>query len=712
VEFVPGRDEHNEADFASTSANKNTVPFYTSPKVLATRYYPRTDNFVPAGPLALSESDLDPRAQCFSPLQVVRRLNPTAATFYPRSVSSSLYQQDYFETEDMEMSEESGVEGETMLNVSELTLNFVETRGEVDLPVRPATPTPLDDWEADTEFGGDHYDADIEESAELAEGFGPIPAEYDRPLYTAVKMPREFASPDQPGFGPSRVQLQFAFTGLPKAETTAAVVKEQPLHHINFMGDYVPCKSDTAPALSLAILMMRPKCYLAARAFDICPRNYVVVTNAWKFVDPVVFFGSPLALQHLSASDLRDEATGQTAKLYIEYGAWTQDRYSEEDDEPQVDCQFPSQYPQNCTVLNGIDSNGGLPNRYHILSGINKAQREFERDRKEMSQLRRAYDIGTSPLRQAYTPESISEEADAEEAVNSQKIAAYAIAKAAAMAARHALPISATQFGDDSGSDSESSDEEDTLYARACLSNFNRQPLESQDLLKPTTRSWADLDDLVDEQYGSNGDIIDGNDSAESGGSEPIEFSSDEEPIFPIRRTQSCPNIPGLSIFDEDTTDEELVTDTTEGVFIQDVEQDEDLEENLGLLDDSIFESSPYSIENAADQDMEALVVTDDELFGMTLEEEYELQHGRPMVESDSLHESPPPLSLSVEQSSDAEDSNQDEQMSPVGSPEVLRMIEKVFSPSEAVTTIQDDASYDEPDVSTGTSVVAQDTAA
>lgn len=146
------------------------------------------------------------------------------------------------------------------------------------------------------------------------------------------------ANPDEPGFGPSFRQRTLELHALLKELDTSDVLgnsvglANEPLvvptfHHQSYLGNLVSHKSDTDPAISLAVITSPPKGAMSTGSIEDYARQYAVLKQAFLMVDPVIFHGNLNELAELSTPQLRVAAIGKTYKYYVPCGTWLEDKH-------------------------------------------------------------------------------------------------------------------------------------------------------------------------------------------------------------------------------------------------------------------------------------------------------------------------------------------------------------------------------------------------
>ncbi|KKY14330.1 hypothetical protein UCRPC4_g06785 [Phaeomoniella chlamydospora] len=107
----------------------------------------------------------------------------------------------------------------------------------------------------------------------------------------------------------------------------------QDCHHYSYFGHPVYRKNSTNPAHSLFVILAPTKSFGShlARLDDQMLRQYTVLNEAKKLVDPVGYCGS-ISTLHLKGRGLIEAVTGEVCKLYGA-GFWSKDSYDYDDDQ-------------------------------------------------------------------------------------------------------------------------------------------------------------------------------------------------------------------------------------------------------------------------------------------------------------------------------------------------------------------------------------------
>ncbi|KIV87215.1 hypothetical protein PV11_02777 [Exophiala sideris] len=147
-------------------------------------------------------------------------------------------------------------------------------------------------------------------------------------------------------------------------------VVEYWVHHIDFFGRVVYTKSATKPATTIAILKSSGK--WLSMGSDFKSRNHFLVTSASRYLDPVVYYGKPEVLTKFHGTALEDACVGQCDKFYSRNGKWRQDYYDPEEDEPYLDTLNPEDYEEGHIIVNGCTP--GFKTREQVLAAGTEEQ--------------------------------------------------------------------------------------------------------------------------------------------------------------------------------------------------------------------------------------------------------------------------------------------------------------------------------------------------
>ncbi|EEP75801.1 predicted protein [Uncinocarpus reesii 1704] len=104
------------------------------------------------------------------------------------------------------------------------------------------------------------------------------------------------------------------------------------VHHFNWLGNPILEPSYTPPEVSLFVILSPPKPWLHSMS-----RIGVILWQAMKFVDPVLYDGNWGDLRRYRGLALLQSITGHTFKFYTKEGAWVYDDYSWDDNVPCSD---------------------------------------------------------------------------------------------------------------------------------------------------------------------------------------------------------------------------------------------------------------------------------------------------------------------------------------------------------------------------------------
>lgn len=136
------------------------------------------------------------------------------------------------------------------------------------------------------------------------------------------------------------------------------------VHHINFFGRPVFSKTNTSPAVSIAVLKSRAKNLHITGPYDL--RKGAIMTCAMDLIDPVIYYGDPEILEKHHGTELENKCIGACEKFYSQYGWWMQDSWGLDEHRPQIDLLDPHTYSEDATVINGVTE--GFPNRTAIIT--------------------------------------------------------------------------------------------------------------------------------------------------------------------------------------------------------------------------------------------------------------------------------------------------------------------------------------------------------
>ncbi|KAK6374967.1 hypothetical protein LTR64_003083 [Lithohypha guttulata] len=286
-------------------------------------------------------------------------------------------------------------------------------------PIRPPHRL-LDDWDRDTIFPEDEEGPSkcLDSSAKLSvlleelQNLGPV---------CGFQHGESHPSPQETKFGPSEQQLKLESTTAQHNKDELPQNSAELYHHLSFLGYAAPCKSDTDPSLSLAIINMMPKGALSYRDDMDSLRVPVTIQQAFLFIDPVVYFEDHATIKGLSANQIREVTVGQVSKFYQGYGTWVDDVYDPDEDSPLEDQGDSNYYPRCCTVYNGLMTGSEQPDQTAFNTAIEVAYNDdltewkaIRAARSKLFPLHSQAKSGfrppkSSPLRHSYTPESTIE---------------------------------------------------------------------------------------------------------------------------------------------------------------------------------------------------------------------------------------------------------------------------------------------------------------
>ena len=104
-------------------------------------------------------------------------------------------------------------------------------------------------------------------------------------------------------------------------------------HHLNFLSQWVMLKSATPPEVSLWAAIRCYELYKANKLPRATSSKAVLISQAWKYVDPWTYAG-PQALLKLKGIELRNAVVGLVEKVYHPFGTWGFDHYDEDENVP------------------------------------------------------------------------------------------------------------------------------------------------------------------------------------------------------------------------------------------------------------------------------------------------------------------------------------------------------------------------------------------
>ena len=104
-------------------------------------------------------------------------------------------------------------------------------------------------------------------------------------------------------------------------------------HHLNYLSQWVMLKSATPPEVSLWAAIRCYELYKANKLPRATSSKAVLISQAWKYVDPWTYAG-PQALLSLRGTELRNAVVGLVEKVYHPFGTWGFDHYEEDENVP------------------------------------------------------------------------------------------------------------------------------------------------------------------------------------------------------------------------------------------------------------------------------------------------------------------------------------------------------------------------------------------
>lgn len=167
-------------------------------------------------------------------------------------------------------------------------------------------------------------------------------------------------------------------------------------HHFNWLGQPVLERSYTPPEVSLFVIVTTPKPWL-----DSMSRTGVILRQAMKFVDPVLYDGRWNNLVEYRGQALVRAITGRTFKFYAG-GKWPTDSYDWDDNVPCHDPISPSTYmTESWLPVNGWLGTCVSPTRERYFSKSARLLGELQRPTR-----RQRTSLKPSPLRHYITAAS------------------------------------------------------------------------------------------------------------------------------------------------------------------------------------------------------------------------------------------------------------------------------------------------------------------
>ncbi|KAI1624449.1 hypothetical protein EDD37DRAFT_411892 [Exophiala viscosa] len=396
------------------------------------------------------------------------------------------------------------------------------------------------------------------------------------------------------------------------------------LHHVDFFGRVVYTKSATKPATTIAILKASGKWLSMGTEYK--SRNHFLVTSASRYLDPVVYYGKPEVLDELHGTALENACVGQCDKFYSRYGFWQEDYYDPDEDEPYLDTLYPEDYEKGQLIINGCTA--GFRTREQVLTAGTEEKVAIDSTRRAALQSRKARGLVKSRLAYCSTSE--------ESAV--VRVGSYSTGK--------------TPNAVQSNPPMQSSSERHSALDTTSTQSHTLRPMpststsvSSEDLDRrlneigplSTNASWADDIDVEDEVQAVIGPQASFEPSApletilEETLEEPDSLHSEEDIVagdeVPMSTEPSSSDESGhshrSSISSSDDTPPTSIDEANGDQVDDSGHQDDD--------NDSVYDVNDQAYGQEDIAPVEVAERTDDEIFGMTLEQEYENVHGVPM---------------------------------------------------------------------------------
>lgn len=285
---------------------------------------------------------------------------------------------------------------------------------------RPGFATTPEEWDAETVFPED--EASPSANIELNDFLTELPSREPVRYSASVVFTYSLFLATQDGW-----VLEVEAQVQENEHDTIYIDERHFAHHQSFIGLPVYCKTATDPALSLAIINAMPKGAMSQSEKNEKLHIPLLLNNAFQHVDPVIFFGRREELLGLTTAEIREKACGQVSKFYAPIGAWQFDEYDQDEDEPLQDVYAPEYCSENFTIYNGLMNNVGQPDRFEFRHMV---ELNFASEHKEYEMVRRVQTapfhqrtfldpehkpLRASTLSRAYTPDSMLAEEDAEQ---------------------------------------------------------------------------------------------------------------------------------------------------------------------------------------------------------------------------------------------------------------------------------------------------------
>lgn len=157
------------------------------------------------------------------------------------------------------------------------------------------------------------------------------------------------------------------------------LIRQNPwIHHINWIGCGVLHKIATPPSVSLTVLMIGAKGF--SRETEL--RQALLLQEAMKFVDPIIYFGPAEPLISLKGSALEKAVIGLCRKYYSCFGLAKSDVYKEGEDRPMFDHMSIVEPISDRFIFNGWYWNRGVPLRRDYVQldrSLQKMRRKSKR---------------------------------------------------------------------------------------------------------------------------------------------------------------------------------------------------------------------------------------------------------------------------------------------------------------------------------------------
>jgi hypothetical protein len=305
---------------------------------------------------------------------------------------------------------------------------------------------------------------------------------------------------------------------------------ERYVHHFNFFGRPVYTKSATTPAATLAILKASPRRLAMKYANTPNLRVPAIMKSATSLLDPVVYYGSTDLLDRLKGTALENAVIGRCTKVHSEFGGWSWDTWSPDEDCPVVDHLDPNAYHQSWTFANGC-AGGCFPSRVDILAAGTRENEDVDRARKAACLAR----IERGPVKSRLGASCIfrrdlQEESPIVSAVVAPVAAPATLSREDFRRRCEEVMPSSTNWADDDDEDEEDEDKAED-QAKDEIENSREEFRRRWEELMPSSTNWAD-DDEDEEGVEDKAEAKAKNEhDEEQEGKDQVEDETEDEPV-------------------------------------------------------------------------------------------------------------------------------------------------------------------------------------